>query len=216
MSPIWFVSPSPRLFCMQPTKLIGCGGGTGVAVLISRGIAMTSTKLLVVALATILMATVPGSTQEPDAAGAEKRLAAALKRAQANEPSAIPVLIDLLPVLPVSQREKAEEFLLELAGDWAPITGPMGTDETALRVRKAAWAAWWAIVDGPALLGALRKHTLAPDEQQKVKQVIARLGDASPQVREKAVLELASGGHRNLPLLRDALKDSDREMALRI
>src|SRR5262249_2967912 len=125
-----------------------------------RGIAVTSTKLIVVALATILMTTVPGSTQEPDVTGAEKRLEAALKLAHANEASAIPVLIDLLPILPVRQREKAEEFLLELAGEWAPIRGPMGTDETSLRIRKAAWAAWWANVDGPALLGALRKHTL--------------------------------------------------------
>ena len=177
---------------------------------------MTSTKLIVVALATILMTTVPGSTQEPAVTDAEKRLAAALKRAHANEPSAIPELIDLLPSLPVRQREKAEEFLLELAGEWAPIRGPMGIDETSLRIRKAAWAAWWANVDGPALLAALRKHTLAPDEQQKVKQAIARLGDASLPVREKAVLELVSGGRRNLPLLRNALKDSTLEMALRI
>ena len=177
---------------------------------------MTSPKLTVVGLAAILMTTGPGRAQQPDVTEAEKRALAALKLAHANDPSAIPVLIDLLPIVPNRQREEVEEFLLELAGEWAPGRAPMGRDETSLRIRKAAWAAWWANVDGPALLGAFRKHTLAPEEQKKIKQAIAHLSNASLQVRGKAILQLVAGGHRNLPLLRNALKDSDREVARRI
>ena len=143
------------------------------------------------------------------------RLKVALAQVQAHNGAAVPVLIDLLAILPSNKRAAAEDVLRELAGEWAPTAGPAAEDDIARRIRRDAWAAWWANTNGPALLALIRKHTLTPGEQEKVKETIRRLGDTSYAVREKAMTELVSQGRRILPLLRVALKDSELEVARR-
>jgi HEAT repeat protein len=145
----------------------------------------------------------------------EVRMTAALALARANNAAAVPVLIDLLAVLPASRRGRVEDFLQELAGEWAPGGGPAGEDEIGRRIRRDAWAGWWANTEGPALIALLGKHTLTPAEQTRVKAAIRRLGDKTYSVREKAVVELVGRGRRALPLLREALKDSELEVLRR-
>src|SRR5262249_12920997 len=48
------------------------------------------------------------------------RLKAALSLAEANDATAIPVLIDLLAELPAEPRRQVEDYLQGLAGEWAP------------------------------------------------------------------------------------------------
>ena len=145
----------------------------------------------------------------------EVRMNAALALAKANNPAAIPVLIDLLGVLSIAKRTLVEEVLQELAGDWAPAGGPAAEDEIARRIRRDAWAAWWANTEGPALIALFTKNTLTPLEQEKVKDSIRRLGDKSFATREKAVVELVSRGRMILPMLREALKESELEVVRR-
>ncbi len=148
-------------------------------------------------------------------ANPEVRLGAALVQAKANNPAAIPVLIDLLAVLPAHKRGPAEEYLRELAGEWAPAGAPVREDEIARKIHRDAWAAWWANTDGPALLALLKKRTLDASEIEKVKEAIRRLGDKSYAVREKAVVELIARGRPVLPYLKEALKNSELEIVRR-
>jgi HEAT repeat protein len=143
------------------------------------------------------------------------RMKAALEEVKANNPAAVPVLIELLAVLPVGKRGEVEEVLRDLAGDWAPSGGPAVEDEIARRIHRDAWAAWWANTEGPALLAMVKKRTLSPDEMAKVQEAIRRLGDKTYPEREKAVVELVARGRPVLPLLKEALKNSDLEVSRR-
>jgi HEAT repeat protein len=145
----------------------------------------------------------------------EVRLGSAIVLAKARNAAAIPVLINLIPHLPINKRTEVEEFLHDLAGEWAPSGGPAGEDEIARRIRRDAWAAWWKNTDGPDLQAMLVKRTLTQAEQEKVKAWIRKLGDKSFTVREQAVNELVTRGTMILPLLREALKDSDLEVSRR-
>jgi hypothetical protein len=91
----------------------------------------------------------------------------------------------------------------------------LAEDEVARRIRRDAWAAWWANTDGPALLGMLGKRTLTSPEQEKVKTAIQRLGDPAYAVRERAVAELVARGTMVLPLLREAAKNGELEVVRR-
>jgi HEAT repeat protein len=145
----------------------------------------------------------------------EVRMGAAVALAKANHAPAVPVLIDLLVDLPTEKRTQVEEVLQELAGEWAPAGGPVAEDEIARRIRRDAWAAWWANTDGPALLAVLKKRTLTPEEREKAQAAITRLGDKSYAVREKAVVEVVARGRVMLPMLREAIKTSALEVVQR-
>jgi HEAT repeat protein len=131
------------------------------------------------------------------------RLHAALALADAHNADAIPVIIDLLTDLPLDQRKQAEEFLSNLAGDWA-VTGPTGNDITSRRLCRDAWAAWWHGLDDAALLAEFTSRTMTDDERDQALALIHKLDDASAEVREKAFAELVGMGPRVASLLRQA------------
>jgi HEAT repeat protein len=143
------------------------------------------------------------------------RLKAALARAEANDATAIPVLIDLLADLPAEPRRQVEDYLQQLAGEWSPALGFQGEDELARRVRRDAWAAWWRNADGPTLLGMLRKRTPTTEERERVRGLIRTLGATALKEREQAQAELIATGAMALPLLREASHSNDLEIARR-
>jgi hypothetical protein len=67
--------------------------------------------------------------------------------------------------------------------------------------------------DNPALLDFLRKQTLSEEVRQKIKALIRGLGDPSFQARQKAKEDLIAQGSTAVPLLTQALKDPDPEVA---
>jgi HEAT repeat protein len=72
----------------------------------------------------------------------EVRLRVALALAQAQERDAVPVLIDLLTVLPSDQLGQAEDALYQLAGDSAPAAS-LGEKPAERQKCRDAWATWW-------------------------------------------------------------------------
>jgi HEAT repeat protein len=143
------------------------------------------------------------------------RKQAALTLAEANDPEAIPVLIDLLAELPAEERRPVEEFLTKLAGEWAPV-GPLASeDKIARKIYRDAWMGWWRNSDGAALLTLLGEHTLNSELRGKIKKQIGKLGDDEFSTREAAAKELHDFGRITLPQLREAIKDRDPEIAWR-
>jgi HEAT repeat protein len=69
--------------------------------------------------------------------------------------------------------------------------------------------------DAPALLDFFRNRTATEATLNKVKVLIQQLGDDSFQTRQKASAELPALGPVALPLLRQALKDTDVEVVRR-
>jgi HEAT repeat protein len=72
----------------------------------------------------------------------QRRAVAAEALAQAGDKEAVPVLIDLLAVLPGEQAGEIEAALHQLAGDAAPQT-PLGTTMAEKKKCRDAWSAWW-------------------------------------------------------------------------
>jgi len=173
--------------------------------------------LLVVMIALFLGTKRPSAADDKlfDDPNPDVRLKAALAQLKADNPAAVPVLIDLLAVLPAGKRAPVEDALRELAGEWAPSGGPGVEDEIARKIYRDAWAAWWKNTDGPALLDMIKKRTLGPEEMEKVKDAIRRLGDKTFANREKAMVELVARGRPVLPFLKQALKNSDLEVSRR-
>jgi HEAT repeat protein len=66
-----------------------------------------------------------------------------------------------------------------------------------------------------ALLDYLRKRELAPADRTHIKTLISQLGDDSFAVREKASQGLVAYGMAAQPMLREALKNNDVEIARR-
>ena len=64
-----------------------------------------------------------------------------------------------------------------------------------------------------ALLDFLRKQTLSAEVRNKIKAMIRGLGDASFPARQKAKEDLIAQGSTAIPLLTQALKDPDPEVA---
>jgi HEAT repeat protein len=143
------------------------------------------------------------------------RLRAAMALAEAGDAEAIPILIDLLVDLPVDQRKKVEEFLQQLAGEWAPAVNFPGEDEIACKIRRDAWAAWWRNTEGDALMAILRKHTRTPEDRDKIRELIGKLASDDFAQREAASHELTVLGRRSLPQLREAATSKDVERARR-
>jgi HEAT repeat protein len=143
------------------------------------------------------------------------RLRAGLALAEAHDAEAIPVLIDLLADLPVESRHRVEEFLRQLAGEWAPVVDFKGEDEIAGKIRRDVWAAWWKNVEGEALLAALRKRTLTAKDRDTIRGLLGNLGSEDFASRETASRELFALGRRSLPQLREAVKEKDAEVARR-
>jgi len=102
--------------------------------------------------ATVAEALVKGGGSEGHAAAhklladdsAEVRLRVALALARARDRGGVPVLIELLTVLPLDRMSQAEDALHQLAGDTAPET-PTGTEPAERKKCRDAWAAWWKL-----------------------------------------------------------------------
>src|SRR5262245_5525557 len=61
----------------------------------------------------------------------------------AKDKEVIPLLIDLLPQLTLSQAWQAEDILYRLASDNDPPQISLGTDEPTRKKCRDTWAAWW-------------------------------------------------------------------------
>jgi HEAT repeat protein len=144
------------------------------------------------------------------------RFRAALSLAEAGDPEAMPVLIDLIVDLPADERQQAETLLQRLAGEWTPGPALRGEDAIACRIRRDAWAGWWNNTDGPRLLAEVDKRTLNAERRQRAERLIVQLGDPEFAVREQAAAELVALGAPVKPLLRAAAGGKDLEQARRV
>jgi HEAT repeat protein/sugar lactone lactonase YvrE len=143
------------------------------------------------------------------------RLRAALALAESNDAEAIPVLIDLLGDLSAEERRPIEEFLTQLAGEWAPAQQFHSEDKIGRRIRRDAWASWWRNADADSLLAAVREHTLTSDGRIKIAALIGKLNSEDFSLRESASKELFALGRISLPQLREAAQSKDAETARR-
>jgi HEAT repeat protein len=87
------------------------------------------------------------------------RLRVALALARARDKDGVPVLIDLLTVLPDDQVAQAESALHQLAGASAPET-PLGTQAAEKRKCRDAWLAWWKLNADRVDMARLSEHIL--------------------------------------------------------
>ena len=147
------------------------------------------------------------------------RMLAALSLTELHDAEAMTVLIDLLADLPPEGRRRVEEYLAELAGEWAVKT-PQGGDAVSGRLRRELWSAWWNTLDDKQLLDEFRSRTLTEEERNRVLGLIEKFKDASPDVRTKALEDLIGMGPRTASLLRqtlerrDTVSNGDRQMEL--
>jgi len=115
------------------------------------------------------------------------RLGVALALVRALDSEAVPVLIELVSELPASLRPTAEEYLTNLAGEWA-VEGPKGFDVTSGKLRRAVWEAWWKSTDGALLLEEFRSRTPSEEDREKIDTLIAQLADAKTQANAQTAL----------------------------
>ena len=85
---------------------------------------------------------------------------------------------------------------------------PVREDEQALKAANVG-------VDGPALLDFFRKRTPVEADKPRIQALITDLGDDSYLVRDKASADLVAVGATAVPLLREATKSEDVEVARR-
>jgi HEAT repeat protein len=140
------------------------------------------------------------------------RLRAALGLVGSYDPEAIPVLIDLLADLAPRQRQQAEGFLTQLAGEWA-VRGPAGNDALSRELRRDIWKAWWKQAEGERLLAEITSRTLSDAERDKVLALIDKLGDDNADARNAAAEGLISLGKKAAPLLRRTVRDERPKVA---
>ncbi len=147
------------------------------------------------------------------------RMLAALSLTELHDAEAMTVLIDVIAELPPEGRRRVEEYLNELAGEWAFKT-PQGSDAVSDRLRRDLWSAWWNTLDDKQLLDEFRSRTLTEEERSHALGLIEKFKDASPDVRIKALEDLIGMGPRAASLLRQILErrdtgpNSDRQMEL--
>lgn len=87
------------------------------------------------------------------------RLRVALALALARDKDGVPVLIDLLTVLPSEHIGQVEETLYQLAGDTAPDVS-LGKEPAEKKKCRDAWLAWWKLNADRVDLGRLRTHPM--------------------------------------------------------
>lgn len=104
----------------------------------------------------------------------------------------------------MSGREVLEEVYYSDYRELDPLTG----EKQALHTAKLS-------AEGPALLDFIRTQTLTDADRDKLKALVRQLGDNSFQVREKASAGLVARGGAACPLLRQAAKGSELEIAHR-
>ncbi len=143
------------------------------------------------------------------------RQRAALALARVEDVSTVPVLVELMGELSKAERTPVEEMLRGLAGETIPKNLPTGDDEKDRKALRDAWAGWWRKVDGPGLVDEFRGRTLAPAEQDRVAELVTKLGDRDYRLRERATNDLVHMGGKTLSAVRAALRDPDGERAKR-
>lgn len=131
------------------------------------------------------------------------RLRVALGLVNAYDSEAVPVLIELVADLPPSLRGTAEEYLNNLAGEWA-VSGPKGNDAISRKLRTGVWAAWWKNVDGKLLLDEFRSRTPGDDEREKIDTLIKQLDAKDAKDRDDAFAALLKVGKKAASQLRRA------------
>lgn len=147
------------------------------------------------------------------------RMLAALSLSELHDAEAMIVLIDLIAELPREGRKRVEEYLSELAGEWA-IKTPQGGDAVSGRLRRELWSAWWRSLDDKQLLDEFRSRTLTEEERRRAQEWIGKFSDASSDVRAKAAESLIGMGPHVTSLLRqiidrrDAAPNSERLIEL--
>lgn len=133
-----------------------------------------------------------------------------------DDPSAVPVLIDLMGQLPTVDRMPAEAALRELA-----VASPPSVDikDDSLESRKKlrdAWRAWWDKTDGAALLKEFTSRSATEADREKIASLIIKLGDANFRIRKPATQDLITLGTKAIPQLQRAINDPDPERQMRV
>ncbi len=90
----------------------------------------------------------------------------------------------------------------------AVVSADEAQDEKLLRAANVG-------VDGPGLMEFVRRFTPAAVDPQNIPSLVRKLGSDDFHEREKAAHDLVALGARAAPHLRLALKESDRELAVR-
>jgi HEAT repeat protein len=140
------------------------------------------------------------------------RMRTAMALAKAKDQQAVQVLIDSLEKLPPDQAVSAEEVLKEIAGTTAP-TAALGTDKATRKRCRDTWNTWWQSFKNPALLDYFRKRTLADADKEVFLAMVKKLGSNSYKERRKAIGDLAGYRGAAAPLLREATRSEDPEVA---
>ncbi|MBV9125367.1 MAG: HEAT repeat domain-containing protein, partial [Planctomycetes bacterium] len=141
-----------------------------------------------------------------------RRVAPAL--ADLRDGDAVPVLIALLGELPEAQAAEVDSFLYNLAGDLAPHCFH-GSESSGREECRAIWSQWWRQTDGSALVTKFRQATPSERDRARMKSLLKELGNDDFAVREQASRDLTAMGMVAVPLLRQAMKDPDVEIAQR-
>jgi hypothetical protein len=100
-----------------------------------------------------------------------------------------------------NQEVKREEFF----SDYQEVN-PLRTEEQTLKAANVG-------TDDSTLLELLRKQILSDETRSKTKEYVRGLSDPSFQVRQRATENLIAQGTKAIPLLTQALKDRDPEVA---
>ncbi len=106
-----------------------------------------------------------------------------------------------------------------VVGIWSLVMGPWdfaaaGADEAETADEKVVKEAGVG-VDGPALLAYFRERSRAGADVQRMEALVRQLGDVRFEARESAMKALLARGAAAAPLLREARRDPDAEIARR-